>query len=122
MKIGTRSLFSFIASIGSVSVANAELGFDIYGDSSIFNPSHSISVDSETCTYTAIFRINVADAGLPFPENPAEDCNPGNLMDPAFAKCDGQNCLYEHRNVYKFGKKFEYITGFNHIGLDWVSF
>ena len=67
------------------------------------------------------FKANFVDAGLPVPENPAEDCLPDNLMNPEFAKCNGQNCLYEQRNVYRFSKEFERVTGFNHVGFDWVS-
>lgn len=87
------------------------LGFDIYGDSKILSPSHTVSVD-EDCNYHAEVRANFRDAGVPFPGDPMQDCT--------FApNCDGQSCLFEVRNVYEFTSRFEKITGFNHVGLDW---
>lgn len=88
---------------------------DIFGEPSIFKPSHSVTVD-EDCNYEATLRINVRDAGLPFPSGPAECIPPGALDIDA---CNGKSCLFEQRAVYRFNSNFEKVTGFNHVGLDW---
>lgn len=88
------------------------LPFDIYGKPEVFSPSNYIDVNNQ-CEYTATIKLNLADAGMPFPTNPPQDC------DLASTACNGVSCLLEVRNVYRLGKKFEDSTGFNHIGIDW---
>eukprot|EP00985_Skeletonema_marinoi_P011700 scaffold5562_cov156-Skeletonema_marinoi.AAC.4 len=94
-----------------------KLGFNIYGDSSIFDPSSSIEVD-DNCQYTATVRLQLADADVPFPPVLLGPDDPGscslNVTD-----CNGQSCLNEVRNVYSFSEEFEKVTGFNHVGVDW---
>ncbi|GFH44697.1 predicted protein [Chaetoceros tenuissimus] len=92
--------------------ADNMLGFDIYGDSSKFDPSDSITVDPDTCEYHAEVHINFGAANPPFPSGP-DDCSP--FKDA----CNGQSCLFEVRNMYKLSKAFKKYTGFNHVGLDW---
>lgn len=92
--------------------ANNMLDFDIYGDSSKFDPSDSITVDQDTCEYHAEVHINFVAADPPFPSG-EEDCTMESTA------CNGQSCLYEVRNVYKLSRAFKKYTGFNHVGLDW---
>ena len=92
--------------------ADNMLGFDIYGDSSKFDPSDSITVDPDTCEYHAEVHINFGAADPPFPSGP-DDCTMESTA------CNGQSCLFEVRNVYKLSKAFKKYTGFNHVGLDW---
>ena len=98
--------------------ANAQLGFDIYGDASRFEIDHSVDLDLDTCEYTAQITFNAPAANLPFPPVMPGPEGPGSctLED---ASCEGQSCLYEMRNVYRFDKYFESVTGFNHFGMDW---
>lgn len=105
-------LAALCASIQSISAKRNKLGFDIYGDIDPFNPSKSVKVDPDTCKYVAKVHLDFVSANPPFPSG-AEDCS---LEKQA---CNGKSCLFEVRNVYKLGKKFEKITGFNHIGVDW---
>lgn len=113
MNLRTFTLLLFIATAKGA-VADNMLGFDIYGDSSKFDPSDSITVDPDTCEYHAEVHINFGAADPPFPSNPEEDCS---TLDST--ACNGQSCLYEVRNVYKLSKAFRKYTGFNHVGLDW---
>jgi len=95
-----------------LSSSNAELTFpwDIYGDYNRFDPSHSISVD-DSCRYTATLNFNVPMANLPFPSSPAS-CTPEDTS------CEGQSCIQDVRNVYRFSEAFQDATGFKHVGLD----
>ena len=94
-----------------------KLGFNIYGDSSIFDPSSSIEVD-DNCQYTATVRLQLADADVPFPPVMPGPDGPGSCILEG-TDCNGQSCLNEVRNVYSFSKEFEEVTGFNHVGVDW---
>ena len=94
-----------------------KLGFDIYGDSSMFDPSSSIEVDDD-CQYTATVRLQLADADVPFPPVMPGPDGPGSCILEG-TDCNGQSCLNEVRNVYSFSKEFEEVTGFNHVGADW---
>ena len=110
----------------SIHKSSAQLGFDIYGDASRFDPSHSISVvnnntneDDSLCDeYTAEIHFNAPKANLPFPPTMPGPNGPGscNLDD---SLCEGQSCLYEVRNVYRLSKSFREKTGFDHVGFDW---
>jgi len=100
------SLFTYIHT------ANADLPFDIYGDSKRLDPSDSIKVDKRTCTYTGTVEFNFPKAEFPFPSG-ADSCT---MEDTS---CEGQSCLLEIRNVYDLGKKFRKYTGFDHVGFDW---
>mmetsp|Transcript_32246 Transcript_32246/g.55023 ORF Transcript_32246/g.55023 Transcript_32246/m.55023 type:complete len:349 (-) Transcript_32246:132-1178(-) len=94
-----------------------KLGFNIYGDSSIFDPSSSIEVD-DNCQYTATVRLQLADADVPFPPVMPGPNGPGSCIFEG-TDCNGQSCLNEVRNVYSLSEKFEEVTGFNHVGVDW---
>eukprot|EP00984_Skeletonema_dohrnii_P026885 scaffold16280_cov115-Skeletonema_dohrnii-CCMP3373.AAC.5 len=94
-----------------------KLGFDIYGDSSIFDPSSSIEVD-DNCQYTATVRLQLADADVPFPPVMPGPTDPGSCILNG-TDCNGQSCLNEVRNAYSFSEEFEEVTGFNHVGVDW---
>lgn len=111
MNFRMRNLLVLIAMVKETFADNM-LGFDIYGDSSKFDPSDSITVDLETCDYHAEVHINFVAADPPFPSGEG-DCTSGSTA------CNGQSCLNEVRNVYKLSKAFKKYTGFNHIGLDW---
>ena len=109
----------------SIHKSTAQLGFDIYGDASRFNPSHSISVvnnntieDDSLCEYTAEIHFNAPKANLPFPPTMPGPNGPGscNLDD---SLCEGQSCLYEVRNLHRLNKSFREKTGFDHVGFDW---
>lgn len=89
-----------------------QLDFDIYGNADRFNPKHSVSVDKDLCEYSAEIKINAPRANLPFPPN-SGSCT---LEDTS---CEGQSCLVEQRNVYRFDEDFRKATGFNHVGIDW---
>ena len=89
-----------------------QLDFDIYGNSDRFNPEHSVSVDKDLCEYSAEIKINAPGANLPFPTSP-DSCT---LEDTS---CEGQSCLVEQRNVYRFDADFRKATGFDHVGIDW---
>lgn len=94
-----------------------KLGFNIYGDSSIFHPSSSVEVDHR-CRYTATVRLQLADADVPFPPVMPGPDGPGSCVLEG-TDCNGQSCLNEVRNVYRFSEEFEQVTGFNHMGVDW---
>ena len=94
-----------------------KLGFNIYGDSSIFDPTSSIEVD-DNCQYTATVRLQLADADVPFPPVMPGPNGPGSCILEG-TDCNGQSCLNEVRNVYSFSEEFEEVTGFNHVGADW---
>merc|ERR1712051_192311 len=85
--------------------------YDIYGDASKFDPSHSITVD-DSCQYTATLKVNLPKGNLPRPTRP-ESCTPDTL------DCDGENCLMDVRNVYRFSNTFKEVTGFKHIGIEY---
>ena len=71
-----------------------------------------------TCQYTAKVRLQLADAGVPFPPVMPGPDGPGSCtLDRT--DCNGQSCLNEVRNLFTLGKDFEEVTGFNHMGVDW---
>ena len=47
--------------------SKGQLGFDIYGDSSRFDPKHSVTLDEDLCEYTAELEFDVQNANVPFP-------------------------------------------------------
>ena len=101
-----------------IRTSTAELGFDIIGDSSRFEPSDSISINQKKCEYTASISFNVPKAGLPVPPVLPGPNGPGSCV-PEDNSCDGISCLLEIRNVYRLSKRLAQKTGFNHVGLDW---
>jgi len=93
-------------------LAHAKLDFDIFGEPEIFDPTDSIAVDHKTCQYEAVVTFDFVNADLPYISNPATDCT---LESTA---CNGNSCLFEIRNAYKFSRKFRKHTGFDHVGID----
>lgn len=69
--------------------------WDIYGNAQIFQPYHSVEVDSN-CEYTATLTVNIKDAGLSIP-NPT-DCSP-EVENCVNQKGEAVSCLNEQRNV-----------------------
>lgn len=106
------SIITSLFLIAGINKVNAELPFDIYGDDTRFEPHNDISVDKDSCMYTARLQFNFPAGNLPFPAGP-ESCT---IEDTS---CEGKSCLFDVRNVHSFSPEFRKSTGFDHVGLDW---
>jgi hypothetical protein len=98
--------------------SKGQLGFDIYGDSSRFDPKHSVTLDEDLCEYTAELEFDVQNANVPFPPIMPGPFDPGSCTFDD-TSCEGQSCLVEVRNVYILDEQIQEVTGFNHVGFDW---
>lgn len=77
----------------------------------------SVTVDQETCEYTASIKFNAQDAGITLPGNPPVDCS----LEVESCKDHNGNpmsCLFEQRNIHRFDEDFADATGFHHVGID----
>jgi hypothetical protein len=71
-----------------------------HGNAAVFDPSHSITVDAD-CKYTAVFKLNIKDAGLSVPTT-AADCS-ADVKNCVNQMGEQVSCLDSQENVSSHG-------------------